>query len=88
MKEHTTFIQFGKSRLIPIPFWVWLVIVRTKKTYWSVRIWMLRRLGIVYDFERGLTKRAADVCHESPSKTHSWYGSSQGYVCEHCGTRR
>lgn len=35
-----------------------------------------------------LTKRAADVCHESPSKTHSWYGSSQGYVCEHCGTRR
>lgn len=34
------------------------------------------------------TQRAADVCHDSPSKTHSWYGSSQGYVCEHCGTRR
>ena len=31
---------------------------------------------------------ALDVCHESPSKTHSWYGSSQGYVCEHCGTRK
>ena len=30
----------------------------------------------------------SDVCHKSPSKTHSWYGSSQGYVCEHCGTRR
>lgn len=28
------------------------------------------------------------LCHKSPSKTHSWYGSSQGYVCEHCGTRR
>jgi hypothetical protein len=33
-------------------------------------------------------KRVPDVCHKSPSKTHSWYGSSQGYVCEHCGTRR
>jgi hypothetical protein len=38
--------------------------------------------------EANQQKRAPDVCHKSPSKTHSWYGSSQGYVCEHCGTRR
>lgn len=65
MKEHTTFIQIGKSRLIPIPFWAWLAITRAKIKYLAVKIWILRRLGIIYDFERGLTPRALDALPES-----------------------
>lgn len=55
----TTFIQIG-SRLITIPFWLWLAIIRIQKKYSDVKIWALRRLGIVYDFEGGRTQRAAD----------------------------
>lgn len=60
-KEHTTFIQFGKSQLFPIPFFIWRAITRLKIFYWSGKTWLLRRLGIVYDFQRGLTQPAPDA---------------------------
>ena len=54
--KNTTFIQIGRFRLIPIPFGVWLAIIRVKTMYQAVKIWVLRRLGIVYDFEQGQKK--------------------------------
>jgi len=57
MKEKTTFIQFGKSRMIPIPFWLYVAINRLKMKYWALKLWILRRLGIVYDFEAHNDKR-------------------------------
>jgi len=38
--------------------------------------------------ERGLTQRAADVCHESSDGIHQWYQGSTWEICAHCGTRR
>jgi hypothetical protein len=37
---------------------------------------------------RSLTKRAADVCHESSDGVHEWYQGSSWLICSHCGTRR
>lgn len=63
-----------------------VILVKVKKFREPAKMFI--QCGGCAKCESHLTKRAADVCHESPSKTHSWYGSSQGYVCEHCGTRR
>ena len=63
----TTFIQIG-SRLIPIPFWLWLAIIRIQKKYSDVKIWALRRLGIVYDFEGGRTPLALDTALPSDNE--------------------
>lgn len=49
MKQKTTFIQFGKSRMMPIPFWLYVIIMRSQFLYSKVRLWFLRKIGKVYD---------------------------------------
>jgi len=44
------------------------LIIRIKIKYWATKLWFLRKVGLVYDFERGLTKPAPDA---SPSASQS-----------------
>jgi len=36
------------------------LIIKIKINYWALKLWVLRKIGIVYDFERPLTKREPD----------------------------
>lgn len=56
-KEQTTFIQFGKFQIIPIPFWLYVTITHLKIKCLTIKLWLLRRLGIVYDPEARNDKR-------------------------------
>lgn len=67
-KEHTTFMQIGKARMIPIPFWLYVAINRLKIKYWALKLWTFRRLGIVYDPDTSISE--CPYCHEKYKGTY------------------
>lgn len=74
MKKHTTFIQLGNLPAIPIPFWMYVAIMRIKHLYALSKVWVLRKVGKVYDPGRGLTKRPPDLANVPPHCEHGYNG--------------
>ena len=42
--------------MFPIPFWLYVAINRLKIKYWALKLWTLRKMGVVYDPDRKANK--------------------------------